>query len=604
MRYMLLHWNARDAAQSFAAQRLSGRMRELPGWSCALERNGFAAFCISAASHSKPKVFHDRTGVVFGTVFKRRGHDASTFVASLDDASQMRATVTHGRALVVSHWGNYIAALLDPERDTLFVLRGPASSIPCLRAEDRGVRLFFSSVEDCVQLTQQRFSIDWGTVASNLIVRVPGRRTGLREVSEVGPGECVEVGDRHDITHTYWDPLELAQDCSVAHRDEAAESLRRTVSACVHSWASCHDRIVLYLSGGLDSSIVLACLATAPNRPRIVCVTEFSAGADSDEREYARLAAARVPACTYLEQERNSHVSLAGILTANRAASPQYYFRRLEVARSQAEVAKRHEATAIFSGSGGDQVFCQSDASFVVADYLQKHRIDSRLARIVYDAAQLEGLTVWSVFRRAARGMFAYEKYNPILDTLQYKTLISARLRRDIVEGHPDLLRWRRAPRTVGPGKLSHVYAMLAMDDYYDPLGEDGDPEQVPPLFSQPLIELACRLPTYVLMDEGWERGLARFAFARELPVEIARRRSKGGIEEHSRSILQANLSFVRGLLLDGLLVEHGLLDRERLGEALGDHPSGRIVGFAEVLSHLCTEAWLRMWTEPCRQAA
>src|SRR6202034_2731130 len=51
--------------------------------------------------------------------------------------------------------------------------------------------------------------------------------------------------------------------------------------------------VLQQLSGGLDSSIVLGCLADAPSAPDISCYTFYVPGAPSDERRWARYATHR-----------------------------------------------------------------------------------------------------------------------------------------------------------------------------------------------------------------------------------------------------------------------------------------------------------------------
>lgn len=132
--------------------------------------------------------------------------------------------------------------------------------------------------------------------------------------------------------------------------------------------------------------------------------------------------------------------------------------------------------------------------------------------------------------------------------------------------------------------------------EFYDPLGRPDDPEPVQPLMSQPLIELCLRIPTYVLTNSGWDRAIARRAFRTEVPREILRRRSKGGLEENVQEILMGNLRAARELLLDGHLVSAGLLHRGRVEEALSDRPTRTAATMAEIFDHLATEAWLRRW--------
>src|SRR6185503_20808441 len=126
---------------------------------------------------------------------------------------------------------------------------------------------------------------------------------------------------------------------------------------------------------------------------------------------------------------------------------------------------------------------------------------------------------------------------------------------------------WLRAPGRAPNGKIFHVWQMLFPAEYYNPLGSESDPEQVTPLFSQPLLELAMRIPTWLLTLGGWDRAIARRAFERDLPHRIVTRQTKGGQEEHAKSILVRNMAFAREWLLDGHLVREQLVERDQLAE-------------------------------------
>jgi asparagine synthase (glutamine-hydrolysing) len=116
---------------------------------------------------------------------------------------------------------------------------------------------------------------------------------------------------------------------------------------------------------------------------------------------------------------------------------------------------------------------------------------------------------------------------------------------------------------------------------------------------SQPLVELCLRIPTYVLIRNGMDRATARRAFAPDLPPEIVKRRNKGRIDQHVRNLLDANLDFVRDLILNGRLVKEGLLNRRNLELYLTRDRSPADFQYAEILQeHLCIEAWLSRWLD------
>lgn len=613
LRYVCFAWDSANPRHTSAATDLVVRFeRNAHGWQ---QVSSWPGLCLYVTNDGRGAAsvhaLHGNRGVVLGTIFE---NDTTGSTLHRRPSFDVRATEkvlrTSGRNLVRHYWGNYVAVVQARDGANLrsLLLRGPASSIPCLNLAAGDVQIYCSSIEDCSTIGLTSFSIDWQEVAARFLALLPSAATGLREVSQVLPGECVDPTAGSKSAQLFWNPYEIARENPIEDPLQAERALHRAVKTCVHSWAACHESIMLNLSGGLDSSIVLACLRDAPTSPRVVCLTEYSPGADSDEREYARLAVARAGCAAHIEALRNQDVDLRGMLFGTRTAVPQGYFRRVETTRSQAKIALDNEADAIYSGSGGDQLFCQSGARLSVADFVKRKGVRTGVWRVAYDAAQLEGDLFWRILGQAIRDGVTSRRRSEIDVRLEEvrnnRPMLDTHLLRELIASGSRTTLGSRATPDTAPGTHEHVCGLAILDDYYDPMGQPGDPEQIAPLFSQPLMETTLRIPSYLLMIGGWDRGLTRRAFLRELPVEIARRRSKGGIGENTWQVLRRNTAFAREMLLDGLLVQHRLLRREMVVEALSVRPSGVIKGMAEVCSYLDMEAWLRLWTYPHGQRA
>jgi asparagine synthase (glutamine-hydrolysing) len=141
---------------------------------------------------------------------------------------------------------------------------------------------------------------------------------------------------------------------------------------------------------------------------------------------------------------------------------------------------------------------------------------------------------------------------------------------------------------------------LVLTPSFYDPFhsSETLRPEIVRPLFSQPLVELCLRIPLYVHLDGGRDRGLARRAFARDVPPAILDREWKDRAPRFQEELLKWNLAFVREMLLDGALNREGLLRKDELANSLSAMPIRNSVFPGEILDHLCVETWLRTWKE------
>jgi asparagine synthase (glutamine-hydrolysing) len=605
-RYVAFVWDAADEARCEAAQALIGRLQSAATeWWCALRQNGLAVFYAGARpGSSEAYALNADAGVVLGKLFTRSlsGYSsASPLTLSAQESANILAT--GGRHLIDHYWGRYVAFLRDVATDTVWVLRDPTATLPCESISVSGVNIYFSWLEDVECLALKAFSVDWRYVAAALChMRLQTRDTALAEVSQVLGGECV-ASNRGKTTRTfYWNPLRIADSDVFEDPVEAATVLRHHARDCVQAWASCYDGILHTLSGGLDSSIVMACLQDAPSRPRITCVNYHSPDADGDERQFARLAALRAGQ-ELIERERTASVSFEPLLSMHKTSAPPvtvlYY---LENIRTEAQLAAEKSAQAIFTGNTGDQLFYQNSARFGAGDYISRHGIRPGLFNVALDAARMDRLSVWRVLRGAFADKLLGRQWSPLEGAGEFRQLLSAESLETARTAERFIHPLFRAPGRFPGGKLYHAYSLLFSPDFYPATGRLDDPELMAPLYSQPLIEVLLRTPVYLLTRGGWDRWTARRAFQHDVPREIITRQTKGGMEEHAKGIFLSNIGLVRELLLDGLLVSQGILDKTKLREVLSGGPTRLSPGTVELYDYFAAEAWARRWTGVLKQ--
>jgi asparagine synthase (glutamine-hydrolysing) len=465
-----------------------------------------------------------------------------------------------------------------------------------LTTEINEVRLFFSFFPDCLTLGLRHFSVNWRFIARYLTKVNYTAETGLSEVTEIRCGECMVLSRDSASRSMYWEPLAIARSHVIEDPLRASRALNRIVKACVHAWASEHQVLALRLSGGLDSSIVLGCLKDAPHRPTVVCINRYSAGADGDERDFARLAAEHA-GCQLIELPRDPTFRIEDALTAHASAAPSNYLMQLGQGRAEADMARASGATGIFTGTYGDQLFFGPNAQLSVVDYLKRHPLSLNVFKVALSAARLEGRSIWSILAEALPAAFRTEEWDPVAASRPFDNLLdeaTVRARQGDAQGETP---WYSPLQYVPPGKQFHIHSLSSPDGYYSPFEKPNDPCYVSPLMSQPIVELCLRIPTYLLTSNGWDRELARRSFLQEVPARILRRRSKGGQEEYTTQVFSRNRQFMREIFLGGDLLAQGLLDRKKLSEALSHRPSGVLKGTARMSKYLSIELWLRLCT-------
>lgn len=603
-RYLALIWNPADERAQLAVARWTQRLTSSSaGWTRALDCDGVIAWHDDhqlGANRAVPLA--SSAGVVLGRILGRDMEaPESAARVSFDESETAQIVASGGRRLLDGYWGRYVAIVRNGATGEVSVLRDPLGGFPCWLIAHEGMTILCSDIEDCLAVGIRPFTVNWDYIAGFVaqpLLQI--RDTGLNEVSEVQPGERVSFHSGVMHRAIAWNPIDIGRGPPLDSVDEAVGALRAATIGCVHTWAACYSAIVHNLSGGLDSSIVLSALATAPTRPELVCLNYFGTGPNEDERRYARPMAQRVGVRLIERQLDPSELHLERLRSLRPMPRPWFYMYELDHAAYEGDLARRHSAGALFSGAGGDGVFFQSRAELAVTDYLFAHGLGGGLLRAAIDAARVSRRSIWPLLLHALRARLFQPRWDPIaLAKPPGRTVVSAGLidaaRRNQQFAHP----WftSEAVRGVPPGILWHAMAVSVPPAFYSAFTRDLFPDRIMPLLSQPLVEVCMRIPTYLLIESGWDRALARRAFERDLPPEIIRRRAKGRADQHMRNILDANLDFVREMLLDGLLVQRGLLDRSALETYLTRERSPADFQYGEILQeHLCTEAWLRSW--------
>jgi asparagine synthase (glutamine-hydrolysing) len=148
----------------------------------------------------------------------------------------------------------------------------------------------------------------------------------------------------------------------------------------------------------------------------------------------------------------------------------------------------------------------------------------------------------------------------------------------------------------LAPSKRLQLLALISNLAYVTACRRTGVVDLVHPLMSQPLLEWSMRVPSPVLTGGRMDRFLARTTFSDRLPDPIAWRMSKGDYTATFEREAAASLPFLRAHLLDGLLVQHGVLDRSRT-ETLLDRDRLMWAGGSGALTNAAlVESWLRRW--------
>jgi asparagine synthase (glutamine-hydrolysing) len=613
-RYVALIWDAQDAQQVDVAQAATRRLKASSSqWHEALDRTGLRVLCTDIRPGSlEPLGLTGRAGVVLGSLFARNSavdDDAPARPCNFDEARTAAIVDSRGEWLVRNGWGNYVAFLADPLTGTTLVLKDPCGSLPCFSTAFRGVTVVFSAIADCMELGASRFTVNRRFIERRMHGgEMTQQFDALNEVTQIHRGECAEFSPSQQPPlvgrRFLWNPFDFVrQHQPLADPSLAARALRSTLRSCTSTLAACHESVLLRLSGGLDSSIVLACLQGAQPQSRVLAYTQYSPKGSMDPRPWARIAIGN-SGCEHVEVESTAaDIRLGAILEMAPAVEPFSTLMCLVTAAQEQTLIARHAATATFTGDGGDCAFGSFCIGEAAAAYLRRRGPRPAVVRLAAESASVLGQTTWHALKRALQ-MWLTGRSLTSLASLNHEArrLVTDEIVRECEATpavHPWLSRLQHAPWEP----LSKLGMLLGTPDLYAGQAQPGaaGPEIVAPIYAQPLIELVLRIPADVLFAGGQDRGLARRAFHGDVAQPILNRLWKDRAGDFHDEIIRRNLDWLREIFLDGVLVGEGLLDKAAVERALAPGLVKNSVFPGELLRHLDTEIWARQWSPRSR---
>jgi asparagine synthase (glutamine-hydrolysing) len=581
-------------------------------WQCAVNRPCFYASCIDGSRGAGFAIpLHDRRGVIFGKLY-RSGDDADgAFPDPLQSLSRFDSEVivqSKGRSLIKGFWGYYVAALHYPEKATALVIRAPASPLACFHVRSGTMNFFFSSIQDCVDLKLTPLSINWDSITAQVVgADYLTHETAINEIVELVCGEAAECTHTACTTQVYWDPRILLKCRSPKRFPEATRAIRNGVNYSVNALSSGHGHILINLSGGLDSSIVLSALARAPHRPLLTAVNYFSRSG-GDERLYARRMAQSIN-CRLVELPRNDQLDLRRFDDCNLTVRPVLNFSAPDTEARSAMLAYELSATAIFNGELGDNVFGRNPGPAMLLDYFRQNGFGRRFVSVALDYAMLTNQSIWRAMAltrlesldlihnrdfnslRAFRSRYGVDGARSLMlassEAEQHHSGMEARFL------HP----WLKESRQLAPDSRKLLFGLLTVTSTasHSPFAGPDDPQSVSPFVSQPLAEIALQMPGHLHCTAAQDRAVARAAFSDVLPAEIIDRgRGKGGPTAWAKDVVENNEKFLREFLLDGILVRRALLDRRKVEAALSPKMVKSTAMVADVFAKVYIEAWVR----------
>jgi asparagine synthase (glutamine-hydrolysing) len=529
------------------------------------------------------------------------------FRTNSDTEVILRAYEAEGPDCVRKLRGMFAFAILDERARRLVLARDRAGIKPLVYAWDGQRLLFASEIKGILEDGAVARDLDLDALGQYLTFHyVPAPRTIFRSIRKLPPASTLvlSLDGGEPVVSQYWS-LRFAPNVRVTE-GEWVERLRAELADAVRCHMISDVPIGAFLSGGVDSSTVVALMAQASAAP----IRTFSIGfdeADFDEPAFARQVATRYGTDHYEMVVKPNALEILPKLAwhldepfADSSAIPTYYVSKIT----------REHVTVALSGDGGDENFA-GYRRYARAVELHE-RLDtgvSRLARPLFTLAS--GLLPVGAPGQAWTGMIGagpLERYFRMVTYQRRETLrrlLSEDLRALAVSGPDPALFSRIASEGGGTDYLSTLQridmATYLPDDILAKVDRTSmavSLESRVPLLDHRLMEFVATMPSGLKLRNGDGKYLLKRAMAQDLPTGILTRKKMGfgvPLADWFRGDLR---DMTRDVLLGSAARQRGIFRMAEVQSLLAAHDGGRRDCSARLWALICFELWMRQWVD------
>ncbi len=543
-----------------------------------------------------------------------RGHRFST---RSDSEVVLHAYEEWGESCVERLRGMFAFAIWNLQERVLFLGRDRLGIKPLFYGEDAG-RFYFASEMKAI-LADSSFSReidDFALVSYFNLSYIPASLTIYKKIRKLLPGHTLTYRDSKLSIRKYWD-LQMVPDY-----DKSEAKFEQGFMALLHEAVDIRlmSEVPLgaFLSGGIDSSLIVALMSQASSEPANTFCMGFGgdAGGYLDERGYARQVSQR-----YATNHREFEVlpQAEGLIEkivdafdepfADDSTIPSYFV--CELARENVTVA--------LSGLGGDEVFSgyERHLGFVLSGHY--NRLPALLRERVIRPA-IEGLPERADGHYTINHMKRFVRsatLPPDQRYFEYISRLSPRIKdvffadsqrfnphfescRALVLEHFNSTNVVDRPDSLNRALYSDIKNYLPEDilAVTDRLSMHHSLEVRVPFLDHKFMEFCGTIPAQMKLKWLQKKYLLKKASRKYLPKEVIKHRKQGFVGPMSCWLKKELKPFVLQTLSEENLARHGFLNPGTVRMVLDEHFSGKEIHDTLIWSMVVFQVWFNRYIE------
>ena len=537
-----------------------------------------------------------------------RGHSDTEVLLALYEAK--------GEAMLSLLNGIFAFAIWDDAARSLLLACDAMAVKPVYFAQTTEGFLFASELKALTRTGTIPATIDVAPLFRTLgYLWSPGGATPIRGVRRLGPGEALRVKDCRIVRRWSWATSTWLGEPIDVGPDEAVRRVEQSLRTAVHRQMVADVPVGAFLSGGVDSSAVVA--MAREEAPQIECFTIDTGGVRdrgmTDDLPFARQVARHLGVklhivridSSQMAQDLEQMVVQLDEPLADPAPLNVLYISRL---------AREHGMKVLLSGAGGDDLF----SGYRRHRALGFERYWSRLPRPVragFRRASGRLAALGSSGRRIAKALAHADSTREQRLTGYFLWADVERIRTLFAPEHRVLLATERIEaqledylRTLPQG-LPPLHQMLALEQrffladhnllYTDKMSMAAGVEVRVPFLDNDLVSLANALPADIKQHGRHGKWVLKKAMERYLPRQVVYR-PKAGFGAPLRQWLRGDLlELVDDTLSPAALRNRGLFDPAAVTRLVDDDRAGRVDAAYTILGLMCIEIWCRHFLDP-----
>jgi asparagine synthase (glutamine-hydrolysing) len=539
-----------------------------------------------------------------------RGHRFST---RSDTEVIVHLYEEEGESCVEALHGMFAFALWDEREGVLVLARDRLGQKPVFYSESGGAFRFASEVKALLAVSSQGRELDLESLHHYLSLRfVPSPRTMFRGIHKLPPGHYLVLRDGVKRVHRYWQ-LSFRQKLATSD-DELLERLEEQLERSVAEHLLSDVPVGALLSGGMDSSMIVALASRVVSRP----LQTFAIGVEQqefDELPHARRVAEH---CGTHHIERRVSADLIHQLPEMIACLDEPSDPIAACMSRAAELAASH-VKVVLGGDGGDELFAGFDRyqgvgyiesyqrlppllrhkilrplmalipeSFAYKSLSQKIRWLDRLSDLPDFAERYAEATCFFRFDHQEKRALWGESLWSRVEEIDSARVITEAFNSDHAEDPLDRMLYADFVTRLPEHSL-----MLG-----DRMSMSHGLELRSPFLDHQLVELLAAFPSRLKIRRGTLKYALRRLAESRLPRDIVRRPKQGFMFPVAFWFREELFPFLEGFLTQARTVEQGIFQRGSILRLLSEHRAGRVDHHVRLWMLLNVELWVRMYLE------